>query len=148
MRHHISAPRPAATDRPSSQATTGTERPSTPSQRTGHGTSVRAGVGTSTPARTVTGVRGAISVADSSTVSPRTDSESHSRPVPYPTVHPAPGTCPGSRTRISARSIRLFHAGAMTFQKNTDGAAPSSPLTEANALSAPVVEGSSTPGTV
>ncbi len=43
------------------------------------------------------------------------------RPTPKPTEHCAAPTAPGSETVTSARSIRLFHDGAMTFQKNTEG---------------------------
>ena len=51
VRHHRKAPRPMAAVSPSNQATSGTERPSTGSQRTDQGTVARGGVGTSTPAR-------------------------------------------------------------------------------------------------
>ncbi|CAA0133009.1 Uncharacterised protein [Mycolicibacterium vanbaalenii] len=68
---------------------------------------------------------------------------------------------------MSARSMRLFQDGAMTFQKKTDGgavnsatdggavnsapdggASPGPPTVCANCLSAPVSPGSRTPGMV
>ena len=41
--------------------------------------------------------------------------------------------------------MRLFHEGAMTFQKNTDGEVSCAPTVWANRWSAPVAPGSSTP---
>ena len=40
----------------------------------------------------------------------------------------------------------LFHDGAMTFQKNTDGDVDGAPISPAKVLSAPVAPGSRTPG--
>ena len=73
------------------------------SQVYGHGSSARGGVGTSTPARTVTGVRGRRFCADSSTVLPLTVRPSHGTPTPKPTEHWARATSPGSVTVMSAR---------------------------------------------
>ena len=49
---------------------------------------------------------------------------------------------------MAACWIRLFQDGAMTFQKNTEGDDDASPVDSANFLSAPVLPGSRTPGTV
>ena len=62
------------------------------------------------------------SSADSSTLLPVTVRSRQGAPTPKPTEHCAPVTSPGSVTEMSACWIRLFQDGAMTFQKNTDGA--------------------------
>ena len=143
-RHHRNAPSPAAAVSPISHSTTGTDRPSTGSHCHDQGTSARGGVGTSTPARSVTGVRGGRSPADNVTVLPETLSPSQACPTPVPTEHCAPGTGPGNDTDTSADVIWLFQPGAITFQKNADGA-DASPVDEANCLPMPVSPGSRTP---
>jgi hypothetical protein len=95
----------------------------------------------------VTGVRGGRSRASSRTVLSVTVSPSHARPTPEPTLHWAPVTSPGRLIEISACSISLFHDGAITFQKNADGAS-CSPVDAAKRRSAAVSPGSSTPGMV
>ena len=111
-----------------------------------HGTSARGGVGRSTPARRVIGVRGGRSRADSVTAFPAMVSPSQPRPRPAPTEDCAPVTRAGSDTEIWARSIWLLHPGATTFQNNTEGA-DGSPTEEAKSSAAPVPPGSRTPGT-
>ena len=69
-------------------------------------------------------------------------------PTPEPTEHCAPVTLAGNSTETSTARMWLFHDGAMTFQKNTVGAAVGSPVVAANCFPAPVVPGSSTPGMV
>ena len=83
-------------------------------------------------------------MAVSITVFPAMVRLSQSRPTPDPTEHCAPGTGPGRVTVTSAAEIRLFQPGAITFQKNTDGAA-GSPVEDAKSFVAPVSPGSSTP---
>ena len=104
-------------------------------------------IGTSTAARTVTGVRGGNPVAETRTVSPLTVRSVQARPTPYPTEHWAPVTPPGRVIEMSARSIWLFHAGAITFQKKAEGA-DGSPVDDANVLPAPTLPGSRTPSMV
>src|SRR4029079_8561525 len=98
-----------------------------------------------TPTRNVTGVRGGRFVAERSTLLPLTVRSSHAQPTTKPTEHCARPTSPGRLTVIWARSISLFQAWAMTFQKKTDGDAVSAPVESANVLSAPVVPESRTP---
>ena len=57
---------------------------------------------------------------------------------PEPTEHWAPVTGFGSVTVMSTLSISLFHAGAITFQKNTVGVSIS-PVASANCFPAPAV---------
>ena len=58
VRYHRNAPSPKTTVRPAIHTTPVTDWPRMRSHVYGHGRLIRGGVGTSTPARTVTGVRG------------------------------------------------------------------------------------------
>ena len=116
VRYASTAPRPASTDNPSSTTTWVTDCPRIRSNGNGHGTSVRAGVGMSMPARRVTGVRGCRPLARNVTVSPRTVRSVQPRPAPKPTEHCAPTTFAGNVTVMFTRSMTLFQDGAMTFQ--------------------------------
>ncbi len=148
LRFQRNAPSAAATVRLRIHAKPLSDRPRMRSQVYGHGSSARAGVATSTPARTVTGVRDPRLLADSVTLLPVTVRSRQGDPTPWPTEHCAPETLPGSVTEMSACWILLFQDGAMTFQKNTDGDGDVSPVDSANRLSEPVPPGSRTPGTV
>ncbi len=110
-----------------------------------HGRLMRGGVGTSTPARKVTGVRGFSPPVVNSTVLPSTVRSAQAVPTPKPTEHCAPVTSAGRVARTCTRWITLFQDGAITFQKNAD-VELGSPLVVANCRFSPVVPGSSTPG--
>src|SRR5262245_44115641 len=139
VRYHRNAPRPNATVSAATNATVVTDCPRMRSQVNGHGRVLCGGVGTSTPTRTVTGVRGGRLLADNSTVSPVTVRSLQPLPIPKPTAHCVWPASPGSVIEISACSIWLFQAGAMTFQKNTDGDSAGWPTELVNCRLAPVV---------
>src|SRR6201991_520974 len=146
VRYQRKAPRPNATVRPAIHTTPVTDWPRMRSQADGHGRVACCGVGTSTPARTVTGVRGARLTAENLTVSPLMATSRHSRPTPRPTEHWTRPMSPGSVTEMSACSMSLFQDLATTSHMNTDGDVDGSPVDAANVLLAPVVPGSRTPG--
>src|SRR5258705_12742338 len=90
VRYQRNAPSPNATVRPAIHTTPVTDWPRMRSQVDGHGRLICGGVGASTPARTVTGVRGARVVAENVAGAPLVVTAWHSRPPPCPT---------GKRTR-------------------------------------------------
>ena len=88
---------------PATHSTPVTDWPRMRSHVYGHGNSDRGGVGTSTLARTVTGVRAGRYRADSSTLLPLTARSRQAAPMPKPTEHWARGISPGSVIEMSAR---------------------------------------------
>src|SRR3979490_1772990 len=78
VRYHRYAPSPNAIVAPAIHTTPITDWPRMRSSANGHGTMACGGVGTSTPARTVTGVRGARLTAENLTVSPLRATSWHS----------------------------------------------------------------------
>src|SRR5215212_4755614 len=146
VRYHRYAPSPNATVSPTIHTTPVTDWPRMRSQEYDHGRLICGGVGTSTPARTVTGVRGARLVAENLTVSPVILTSWQSRPTPKPTEHCTRPTSPGSVTEMSACSIRLFQDLATTSHRNTDGDADGSPVAAAKVMLAELVPGSRVPG--
>ena len=147
VRYQRNAPTPAIADSASTHATPVIDWPRMRSHSYVHGTSTRSGVGTSTPARSVTGVRGDSPAASNSTDRPSVTRPMHGVPTPNPTEHCAPVTSPGSVTRTRTRSMSLFHDGATTFQKNVE-VEFGSPVDDAKGSWSPVVPGSSTPAMV
>src|SRR5258705_5187306 len=146
VRYQRNAASQNARVRPAIHTTPVTDWPRMRSQVDGHGRVICGGVGTSMPARTVTGVRGARLIAENVAVSPAMVTSWHSRPTPTPTEHCTRPTSPGRVTEMSARSMLLFHDPATTFQKNTDGDADCWPVDAAKVLLAPVAPGSRTTG--
>ena len=107
----------------------------------------RGGVGTSTPARNVTGVRGGRPAAVNSTVSP--DDRQVRACASDPESDGTLGAGDVGRQRrldVCVPDV-LFHDDAMTFQKNAD-VELGSPTLRANRRCSPVLPGSSTPGMV
>src|SRR3954471_12956310 len=81
-RYHRNSPSPNATVRPAIHGTPVNDRPRMRSHLEGHGRLIRGAVGTSTRARPVTGVRGAMFVAARVTVFPSTVRSRQARPTP------------------------------------------------------------------
>ncbi len=82
VRSQPTAATPASTVNTASHITPVTDCPSTRSHGYDHGRAARGGVGTSTPARTVTGVRGGSDWALTRTRLPSTVSSSQALPTP------------------------------------------------------------------